>query len=114
MRIWHCSVTARIDSVAGALVSRSLNASRGAAAEGTISAPSTAICRSGTAGPPSRRGRAGGALLQAREEGVDILPDGVAARQPTPAGSDQADQQIALIDRRQVVVLPAADAVHQQ
>src|SRR4051794_26686512 len=110
MRTWQRSATAWTGTASPAWRTRSLNARSGAAAWRTGSAPSTAKARSGTA-PPRRRP---GAATEFREEPADLVPQLRAPRQAAPAGADDADEAVTLVDRHPVVLADAAHAVDQQ
>src|SRR5271155_608591 len=99
----------------GLLAMRSLNASNGAAAYWTTSAPSIVRTRSGMLALATDSG----ATLQRGEERADFAPHFGAAGKPAPVGADQSDQLVTFIYRDQIIfrgdgtaVVP--DAVDEQ
>src|ERR1700733_7018524 len=78
---------------------RSLNASSGAAAYGTTSAPSIVRTSSGMLALATDPG----ATLQRAEECADFAPHFGAAGKPAPVRADQSDQLVTLIDRHQII-----------
>src|SRR5258708_35798044 len=52
--------------------------------------------------------------LEPGEEARDLAPRLVAAGEPVPAEADDADQSVTLVDRDEVAVARAADAVDEQ
>src|ERR1700723_2342096 len=99
----------------GLLAMRSLNASSGAAAYGTTSAPSIVRTSSGMLALATDPG----APLQRGEECADFAPQLGAAGKPAPVHADQSDELVTLIYRHQIIfrsdtasIVP--DAVDQQ
>src|SRR5260370_27801260 len=82
---------------------RSLSARSGSAAKRTGSAPCSWKPRSGMA-----------RSFEPGEEARDLAPHLVAAREPVPAEADDADQSVTLVDRDELAVARAADAVDEQ
>src|ERR1700683_4951878 len=99
----------------GLLAMRSLNASSGAAAYGTTSAPSIVRTSSGMLALATNPG----ATLQRAEECADFAPHFGTAGKPAPVHADHSDQLVTLIDRHKIIfrshtgsIVP--DAVRQQ
>src|SRR5215470_736055 len=99
-----------MSSSAGVLDTRSLKASRGAAANRTCSALSTLRCNSATA----HLAGSGGLLLQARKKGGHLAPDLRAARKPSPVSTDQTHEFVAFVDRSEIILVAicAATCAH--
>src|SRR5947209_6326374 len=110
MRIWQPRTTVWIGTGALPWRRRSLSARSGAAATATGSAPSTAKLSSGIGlashGP--------GALLQPGEKACNLAPDRRAPGHAAPVRADQADQLVALVQRRQVVRALYVHAIDQE
>src|SRR5579862_7205874 len=89
---------------------RSFKASSGDAEYCTGVAPSTANSRSGMRGllPIGR------VLAQIVEEAFDFAPHFIATGKTAPVAADQSREFVALVDRRDEIVAPAAGAIHQQ
>src|ERR1700728_195100 len=83
----------------GLLAMRSLNASSGAAAYWTTSAPSIVRASSGMFALAT----APGATLERGEERADFAPHFGAAGKPAPMHADQSDELVTLIDRYQII-----------
>src|SRR5271156_3559874 len=99
----------------GLLAMRSLNASSGAAAYWTTSAPSIVRTSSGMLALATDSG----AALQRSEKCADFAPHFGAAGKPAPMGADQSDELVTFIDGDQIIfrgdrtaVVP--DAVDEQ
>src|SRR5438105_4755834 len=93
----------------GVLLMRSLNASSGAAAYGTLSALSTWKLRSGMRLLLRAR-----AFLQAEEELRNLRPDLGSSGKAAPVQANQADQLVTLVDGDAVELAGRIDAVDQQ
>src|ERR1700733_5546675 len=97
------------------LTMRTLNASNGAAANGTTSAFSIVSCNSGI----GALGADAGSLSQRREKAIDLTPDlGTTGKSP-PVCADKTNQLVAFVDWNKVVLgrmrLPAVPGpVHEQ
>src|ERR1700683_657951 len=83
----------------GLLAMRSLNASSGAAAYWTTSAPSIVRTSSGMLALATDPG----ATLERGEECADFAPHFGAAGKPAPVHADQSDELVTLIDRHQII-----------
>src|SRR5277367_200243 len=99
----------------GLLAMRSLNASNGAAAYWTTSAPSIVSTKSGMRALAADSG----AALQRGEKRADFAPHFGAAGKSAPVGADQSDQLVTFINRDQVIfrgdgAAVVADAVDEQ
>ena len=60
-----------------------------------------------------------GLFFQVREKGVDFAPDLRPAGKPSPVGTDQTDQFVALVDGNQIILVEirtanCADSIHKQ
>src|SRR5580658_6022 len=83
----------------GLLAMRSLNASNGAAAYGTTSAPSIVRTSSGMLVLATDSG----AALQRVEERANFAPHFGAAGKPAPMGADQSDELVTFVYWNQII-----------
>src|SRR5579859_4728375 len=91
------------------LLTRSLNARRGAAANGTTSTPSTVTCRSGMRRSLINRRT----LFQVGKKLIDVAPDFRAAGKSSPFGANQSNQFVAFVDGREKILPTLRPASHR-